>query len=411
MARSTMSTRDIHIVGAGPAGLVAARYLAQAGYKPVVFEQSHDVGMAYQGTWQCLENWSTEEDATALLAAMGVAVNFRREPIAASTFYGPERLPHALAGTRPLVYLVQRGPRPGALDLGLKEQALAAGAEIRFGQRLDKTRAAHVIVATGAHSAEAHIEQVTFETSHPDRCIGFLDDDLAPLGHASLLVQDGRGTLSSWCFKKDVSPGPYLDRTLGVVQELGLDVESPRRLSGFVNFSMAPPWARGNFYFVGERAGFQDALWGFGLRYALVSGILAARAIAMNEDYDALCRRFIVPGQEVSLANRAIFHQLGHRGYEWALRSAAGHNVMGVLRRNYLSTRTKSLLHEIARQGPHPMLAEPACHGRDCLCIWCEHGLPAASHEMEGCSEHGPTPDGTVQPGQPSSATSVLPRP
>ena len=384
-----MSTQEVHIIGAGPAGLAAALYLARVGLKPVVYEQTEDVGAAFDGTLQCLENWSTEEDATAVLASLGIAINFRCEPVSSSTFYGPERQPHEIRATRPLFYQVERGRGVRAFDRGLKEQALAAGAEIRFGERVEQTTAAHVIVATGARKADAYVKQMVFETSHPDACIGFLDDGLAPGGHASLLVRDGRATLSSWCFGETASTNMHLAQTLDAVRhKLGLDVHSPRHMQGFVNFSMAPPWTRNDrFFFVGERAGFQDALWGFGLRYALLSGILAARAIVMGEDYDELCQRFIIPTQEVSLANRVIFRQLGHAGYEWALGQAAGRNMMAVLRRHYLSTNTKSLLHEIARQGTHPALAETACHGEDCRCLWCEHGRPTVLPDIDNCVE------------------------
>ncbi|HIG74658.1 MAG TPA: hypothetical protein EYQ24_08825 [Bacteroidetes bacterium] len=377
-----MPLPTVHVIGAGPAGLAAALYLARVGLRPVVFEQAADVGGRFDGELQVLENWSSEEDAATALAGFGVTHDVRFEPVREATVYGPDRQPHTVSGSRPLAYLVERGHRAGALDRSLRDLALAAGAEFRFGQRVDHSDARHVVVATGPRGADARVERVAFETDHPDAVVGFIDEHLAPGGYASLLVRDGRAALSVWLFDpaaQACKPGTYVDRALDAVGEVtGCDVRSPRRSGGVVSFSVAPPYSRsGRLRFVGERAGFQDALWGLGLRQALLSGVLAARAITMGEDYDALCRELLVPGLEVALANRVLLGQLPPERYEEVLRRAASGNAMAALRRLYQPTRTTAVLHELARFGPHPPLPEPACHGEDCRCLWCEHGPEA----------------------------------
>jgi flavin-dependent dehydrogenase len=79
-----------------------------------------------------------------------------------------------------------------------------------------------------------------------------------------------------------------------------------------------PPRARiGSRLFAGEAAGFQDALWGFGIRSAIVSGHLAATALADGspEAYDRLWRRRLGGILRTSLANRRLFRWLGETAY------------------------------------------------------------------------------------------------
>ncbi|MBI5875899.1 MAG: NAD(P)-binding protein [Deltaproteobacteria bacterium] len=68
--------KEIEIVGAGPAGLVAAINLAKAGCKVTVYEEKSEVGHRFHGDFQGLENWSSEEDAAVLLERLGIKINY-----------------------------------------------------------------------------------------------------------------------------------------------------------------------------------------------------------------------------------------------------------------------------------------------------------------------------------------------
>ena len=382
-----MPTPDIQIIGAGPAGLAAAIHLARAGARTVVFEQTSRVAARFQGEFHGLESWSTDDDACDFVRGLGLAVNFTCVPHTGGTFFGPAGHPYEMEASAPLFYLIERGDGPGALDRGLLEQALEAGAEVRFSERVEHVTAETVVVATGPHAPDAIARGVLFETSHPDACYGFIDDHLAPRGYAYLLVHDGRATLATCLFDDFAQAHRYFDRTLAaVLATVGLDVRSPRAFGGYVNFGIASPWTRhGRRYLVGERAGFQDALWGFGLRYALFSGTLAAQAIVQGADYDALVRRHLLPRLEVALANRLLYSQLGNHGYEWVLQRLAGADVLAGLRAQHRPSRGKRLLYELAQKRIHPALRERACHDEGCACLWCTHGREMDVRAFERC--------------------------
>ena len=70
---------------------------------------------------------------------------------------------------------------------------------------------------------------------------------------------------------------------------------------------------------MGEAAGFQDYLWGFGIRNALCSGYLAAQAIAQGSDYHQTIRAQIRPLVYNSLFNRAVYNRVGDRSYRFLI--------------------------------------------------------------------------------------------
>jgi flavin-dependent dehydrogenase len=90
-----------------------------------------------------------------------------------------------------------------------------------------------------------------------------------------------------------------------------------RRFAGTGNVRWPPRARIGSRLFAGEAAGFQDALWGFGIRSAIVSGHLAATALADGspEAYDRLWRRRLGGILRTSLANRRLFRWLGETAY------------------------------------------------------------------------------------------------
>ncbi|HHH43065.1 MAG TPA: hypothetical protein ENK49_02920, partial [Gammaproteobacteria bacterium] len=160
--------RIIEISGAGPAGLAAALAIAREGGRARVYERRDEVGARFHGDFQGLENWTRETDVLAELQAVGIATGFEHTPINEVTCYGPNGdVERRVRSQLPLFYLVRRGSEPGTLDHALKQQALAAGVEIRFGEAL-YTLPAGGIVTEGPHRADAIAAGYLFSTDMAD---------------------------------------------------------------------------------------------------------------------------------------------------------------------------------------------------------------------------------------------------
>jgi len=312
--------RTISIAGAGPSGLTAAINLARAGYDVVVHEQHPDVGMRFSEDFQAIENWSSDEDLLTALCQIGIKPDFYCRPIRKVSSYGP-RTSTQVSSVEPIAYLVQRGCTKETLDASLKRQALESGVHLRLGSSL--TEAEADIVATGPRRARTLAVGIIFETDM-DECVALLlDDKLAPKGYAYALVADGRGTLATVLYEKFNLGKACLEATISRFQHLlGIQIRNARHFGGHGDFDMTRPVAVEHRCYIGEAAGFQDYLFGFGIRYAILSGYLAAKSIIEDRSYDKLCRDLLRARLRTSFVNRYCYKFLGQRGYDLLVRTS-----------------------------------------------------------------------------------------
>ena len=189
----------ITVVGAGPSGLACAIVLARGGAQVVVREWKDRVGHRFHDDFQGLENWTRATDVLEELAAVGIAADFEHHAFDRGAVFDPAGRRHEVRARRPLFYLLRRGEAEGTLDSALLAQARAAGAEVRFGDRVREFDGAGVLAA-GPREAGVIAAGHVFETDMADGAWLALGHDVAPGGYAYLLVQGGRGTVASCMF-------------------------------------------------------------------------------------------------------------------------------------------------------------------------------------------------------------------
>ncbi len=370
--QKTDSDGAVEIAGAGIAGLTAAIVLARAGRQVVVHEAQKEVGARFGGDFQGLENWTTREDALQSLEALGFTTDFTALPCYNGTAFDPAGNRYEIDTREPLFYLVERGPGPGTLDDALLRQAQSLGVEVRFNSRL-RQMSGDGILAAGPKAADAIAVGYHFETDMENGYWVICNDELAPKGYAYLLVMNGRGTVKSCMFSGFKREQHYVQRTVEAFQHLaGLEMRNPRKHGGCGNFRIPRSAYAGRHPMVGEQAGFQDTLWGFGMRLAVSSGVLAARSLLHGENYDRLWQRELKPQIETSVVNRVLYTLSGSLGYGWFLKHFISRSdIRETLRRQYRSSPAKRLLYPWAKRRYRSQRNDVSCNHVDCNCIWC----------------------------------------
>ena len=349
--------RELTIAGAGPAGLAAAIRAARAGWRVTVYERRPRVGGRFHGDLQGLENWSTAGDVLEELAGWGIEPAFRHHPFHEVTVFDPTGRAYRCRGRRPLFYLVRRGTEPDSLDQALRRQAEALGVRLRLGEAAPPPEGWR-IEAHGPRGGNVIAVGQVFETHAPDGCWAAACDRLAPKGYAYLLVAGGRGTVAACLFADFHRREACLEATLAFFgRQVGLGtarlpMRRPRRFGGAGLFAPAARAVAGRVLRVGEAAGFQDALFGFGIRYAIGSAALAVEALLAGEParYESAWRRALGRRFRTAVVNRYLYERLGDGGYGGFLRAvAAAPDVRAWLRRYYGPSLWKDLAYPFVR--------------------------------------------------------------
>lgn len=369
MSALSEKRNPVVVVGAGPAGLSAGLAARSGGSEVTVFEKRADVGARFHGDFQGLENWTSDTDILAELEGIGIRTTFAHTPVYEIVCFDPDGRSHTARATAPIFYLVRRGRDSGTLDHALKAQALEAGIRLRLGEQQRRVPGGGV-VAEGPHRADIIAAGYVFDTSMANGCYVVVGDQFAPAGYSYLLIDQGRGTIATCLFERFHEERRCLEATVGFFENnAGLQWNNARRFGGSGNFQWVERAILGERSYVGEAAGFQDALFGFGLRYALISGHLAGRRIVSGSAYEQAWKSRIGGLNAASMFNRWFYSRLGDRGRRMVLnRIVAGRDPRRLLQRIYAPRRWKTALgRRLHTSRPlHGNGAHPGCD-----CTWC----------------------------------------
>lgn len=315
--------QPIRIAGAGPSGLAAAIALARAGRAVEVHEAKRDVGVRFIGDIQIIEGSSEREPVPDFLDRIGIERNFYFRPALWATFYDHRGNGRTVTSQDPFGYFIHRGAEEGTLDRGLLAQARALGANVLFNSRLKPEDAD--IVATGPAAPDGLAREMTWQTDEAERVDVYFNHHLAPGGYAYLFILDGIATFGCAIVADFKKIDEYFDHSLVAAQRMSPFTVPAETRTGYsyMNFHIKAQATQGGARWVGEAAGFQDYLFGLGIRYALTSGWLAARSILEERDFDELWKAELGAKQETSLVNRFLYEAGGNTGLAMFVKQAS----------------------------------------------------------------------------------------
>src|SRR6266571_5817323 len=311
----------VRVAGAGLAGLTAANVLATAGREVLVYERKSRLLPSSGPHTEGIRNYRPV-DALDELRSHGfdlkpfatVQRTIRRSPQFSNVLRGPAH------------YLFSRGREEHTVDQVLYHRAKAAGVQFCFAQEIEPTDAD--IVATGPPQDRFNVlgAGYTFtakgSTLQRDAAYALFDNEVAPSGY--LTVTPGIELHSiysvSW---KDLNFDSLISRTESAfeipwIKELLGESRRVSKIHGrayFVSDPIATAEQEGTLL-AGEAGGFQDAVAGFGFRYAVITGSLAARAVLDGKDYRDLLKRVFADEFHRANAFRTRLNQATNEDYD-----------------------------------------------------------------------------------------------
>ncbi len=251
------------------------------------------------------------------LSEAGIEANFDYTPFKNATFTNTET-EMEIKSQKPFFYLVKRGPFKNSLDCGLKEQALKCGVEINFNSKARETEVD--IVATGPKPGKilrAVDKGIAFSTDAADRIALAANDALAYKGYSYLLIRDGYGCLCTFVVDKTALVERCFRNTMDFFKgKFQFQIKNPHYVGGIGSYCLNNQFKKEGRMYVGEAAGIQDLLWGFGIRSAIYSGYLAAKSIIDSSDYGKAAKAKFTGYLKASIVNRYYWDKAGEKNYE-----------------------------------------------------------------------------------------------
>lgn len=315
--------RNIRILGAGISGLVAGITLAKSGLKVKVFEKRSRVGSFFEKNIHSFRNYIYDYDVIEKYKQIGIEIP-HTYPIFKEFRFSPSlKCVEIYSKSKPLFYNFFRGYKDEkSLDVELYKLAKKNGVKFYFNQNLNNTEVD--IIATGARTVKgiAYVEhyKVCSEIA-PNSIYMFLNNDYSPRGYTYILPFNNEVSVGIASTKKE-SRSDFKKRFNNfknnnpIIKKNLQNAKFENENFGFAFYDLPKTAMENGKLYVGEAAGFLDAVSGFGTHYAILSGYLAAKAIIENKNYDNLWQEAFGDELKIQYLRRNKLEKFTNRDYE-----------------------------------------------------------------------------------------------
>lgn len=312
------------ILGAGPAGLSAAISLANHDFETDVFEETSVIGGHTGNNIQAIRNYGSDAGIIQKMDSLGIKLK-HLNPIYKIMKYSPtHKFDEIYSKKEPLFYTFKRGVEQESLENQLAEQAREKGANILLGKKA-QVLDCHII-ANGSKFDPVGIGYgAVFENSDFDeKTISFFFGNqhiqhgyayVTPFGKEQITIAITSFSKSDFStMEKKFDEFIKKDE---IIKEILKSAKLVNRFSGYGHFNIPDTAMHKYKYFTGGAAGFVDPARGFGVKYAILSGIMAAKAIInKNVNYDKEWQKEFKQELTEGFNRRVILNKLKIKDYE-----------------------------------------------------------------------------------------------
>ena len=205
--------------------------------------------------------------------------------------------------------MVKRGSDEQDFDSQLFEQCKDLDVQFELGTKAPNDCS---IIATGTKKAAAYIRGINFKSNLSNQVHLLLGNQFAPKGYAYLIILNGQGTLASAFKKQKRKNQNILENCLTYFKSKGIDIHGGYQFGSCGSFSL--PFKNFRLPFsIGESGGYQDYLFGFGMRMSMISGLSAALSLVGKENDALKLIKDVNKKRRLSFVNRLLYERLNDR--------------------------------------------------------------------------------------------------